>query len=111
MNSPELLYSHSSVAITAGLFVLIMVFNEIGFHIGRFVQGCTNNEIKSLTGSIQASILGLLALLLGFTFSMSMQRYDHLNQALIEEANAIGTAVLRAQLLPDSQRAATDARL
>lgn len=101
MNSQEFLYSHSSVAITVVLFFLILLFNEIGFHIGRFVQGRTSNEIKSLTGSIQASILGLLALLLGFTFSMSMQRYDHRNQALIEEANDIGTAVLRAQLLPD----------
>jgi len=44
--------------------------------------------------------LGLLALLLGFTFSMSMQRYDDRSQAVIEEANAIGTAVLRVQLLP-----------
>ncbi|MGV8991081.1 MAG: hypothetical protein ACOH1Q_06725 [Thiobacillus sp.] len=78
------------------VFVLILLFNEIGFHIGRFVQGRTSNEIKSLTGSIQASILGLLALLLGFTFSMSMQRYDHRNQALIEEANDIGRTVLRA---------------
>lgn len=101
MDSQELLYGHSSVAITVVLFLLILLFNEIGFHIGRFVQGRTSNEIKSLTGSIQASILGLLALLLGFTFSMSMQRYDHRNQALIEEANDIGTAVLRAQLLPE----------
>ncbi|MDP2031371.1 MAG: hypothetical protein Q8K12_17185 [Thiobacillus sp.] len=95
MNSQEFLYSHSRVAITVLVFVLILLLNEIGFHIGRFLQGQTSNEIKSLTGSIQASILGLLVLL-GFTFSMSMQRYDHRNQALIEEANDIGTTVLRA---------------
>ncbi|HEY9098902.1 MAG TPA: hypothetical protein VIN38_08530 [Thiobacillus sp.] len=111
MISQEFLYNHSSVAITAALFLLILLFNEIGFHIGRYVQGRTSNEIKSLTGSIQASILGLLALLLGFTFNMSMQRYDHRNQALIEEANSIGTAVLRAELLPAVHRDAVSEKL
>jgi hypothetical protein len=100
MNSPEILYPYSSVAIVAALFLLIIVCNELGFHLGRFVQGHTTSEIKTLTGSIQASILGLLALLLGFTFSMAMQRYDSRSMALIEEANAIGTAALRVQLLP-----------
>ncbi|MBS7661404.1 hypothetical protein I0D00_05505 [Pseudomonas lalucatii] len=100
MYQQELLYGHNSFAITAVLFVLIILFNEVGFQIGRFVQNRTDSEVKELTGSVQASILGLLALLLGFTFSMSMQRYDDRNQALIEEANAIGTASLRVQLLP-----------
>lgn len=100
MNEQEFLYSHSSIAIAVTLFFVIILFNEIGFRIGRFIQSQTDDEMKSLTGSIQASILGLLALLLGFTFSMSMQRYDHRSMAVIDEANAIGTAVLRVQLLP-----------
>jgi len=101
MNEQELLYSHNSITIAAVLFVVIIIFNEIGFLLGRFVQARTDNEVKSITGSIQASILGLLALLLGFTFSMSMQRYDNRSMALIDEANAIGTAILRVQLLPE----------
>ena len=105
------LYTQSSITITAVLFLLILLFNEIGFRAGRFVQGHTNTEIKALTGSIQASILGLLALLLGFTFNLSMQRYDQRNFALIEEANAIGTALLRAELLPERQRDAALERL
>lgn len=100
MNEQEFLYSHSSIAIAVTLFVVIMIFNEIGFQAGRIIQARTDDEIKSLTGSIQASILGLLALLLSFTFSMSMQRYDNRSLALIDEANAIGTAILRVQLLP-----------
>lgn len=100
MNQQEFLYSYSSVSIVIILFLLIMLLNEIGFHIGRFVQHRTDDEIKSLTGAVQASILGLLALLLGFTFSMSMQRYDSRNLALIEEVNSIGTTQLRVELLP-----------
>ncbi len=104
MYEEELLYGYSSIAIAITLFIAIVLFNELGFRAGRFVQSRTDNEVKALTGSIQASILGLLALLLGFTFSMSMQRYDNRSMALIDEANAIGTAVLRIQLLPVEQQ-------
>ena len=101
MEQQQILYNFPSIAITAILFVLIIMCNEIGFRIGRYVQNRTDDEIKTLTGAIQASVLGLLALLLGFTFSMSMQRYDNRSQALISEANAIGTAMLRVELLPE----------
>ncbi len=104
MNQQEMLYGYSSVVIVTLLFIAMIVLNEVGFRIGRFVQSRTDSEVKSLTGSIQASILGLLALLLGFTFSMSMQRYDNRSMALIDEANAIGTAILRVQLLPEQFR-------
>lgn len=104
MNQHELLYGFSSIAIAATLFIAIVLCNEIGFRAGRFIQSRTDSEVKTLTGSIQASILGLLALLLGFTFSMSMQRYDNRSMALIDEANAIGTAILRVQLLPEEYK-------
>lgn len=86
MDQQELLYGYSSVAIAVILFIAIVVFNEVGFRVGRFVQVRTDSEVRTLTGSIQASILGLLALLLGFTFSMSMQRFDNRSMALVDEA-------------------------
>lgn len=100
----EMLYNYHSITITAVLFLSIIVFNEISFRLGFFVQSHTGNEIKALTGSIQGSVLGLLALLLGFTFSMSIQRYDHRSIAVIEEANAIETALLRIELLPNEYK-------
>jgi uncharacterized membrane protein len=105
MDQQELLYGYSSVAIALALFVAIIIVNEIGFRIGRFHQDHDDAEVKALTGSVQASVLGLLALLLGFTFSMSMQRFDNRSMALIDEANAIGTAMLRVELLPDTYKA------
>lgn len=104
MPAPDTLYSFSSLAIVCVLFIFIVGFNELGFRLGRFIQNQTDEEIKSLTGAIQASILGLLALLLGFTFSMSMQRYDSRSHALIDEVNAIGTTQLRIQLIPEQHR-------
>lgn len=109
MNEQEILYGFSSISISVVLFLVIILFNEIGFQIGRVIQASTADEVKSLTGSIQASVLGLLALILGFTFSMSMQRYDNRSMALIDEANAIGTAVLRVKLLPEKFQPEADA--
>lgn len=96
----QLLYDYDGVTIMLALLGCILLLNELGFRFGRFVQDRTDAEIKAFTGAIQASILGLLALLLGFTFSMSMQRYDSCNQAMIAEANAIGNTLMRVQLLP-----------
>lgn len=55
-------------------------------------------------GTIEGSLLGLLALMLSFTFSMSSARHDKRIDIIVQEANNIGTAVLRADLYPDSVR-------
>lgn len=53
-------------------------------------------------GTFSASVLGLLALLLSFTFSMAYSRYDSRRAVIVQEANEIGTAILRTDLYPDS---------
>lgn len=52
-----------------------------------------------------AAVLGLLAFILAFTFSMAATRFDARRQAMLEEANAIGTTYLRSRLLPEPQGA------
>ena len=52
-------------------------------------------------------MLGLLALMLAFTFSMALTRFEARRDAVVNEANAIGTTALRARLLPEPQRSAT----
>lgn len=54
--------------------------------------------------AIEGSLLGLLGLLLAFTFSMSASRYDARKAIIIDEANDIGTAILRSDLYSDSLR-------
>ena len=46
-------------------------------------------------------ILGLLALLTGFTFSIAIGRFETRRELVLEHANAVGTAYLRVQLLPE----------
>ncbi len=47
---------------------------------------------KTHIGGLQTALLGLLALLLGFTFAMSVTRFEARKNLVLEEANAIGNA-------------------
>jgi len=55
--------------------------------------------------SIISGLLGLLTLLLAFTFSLAIDRFETRRQLVIADSNAIGTAYLRVQLLPEPHRA------
>jgi hypothetical protein len=55
-------------------------------------------------GAIQGSLLGLLALLVSFTFNMSIQRYENRRQLLVEDANTLNALYLRSSLLPMPER-------
>jgi len=93
------MYNQSSVLIVSGLFIFMLLAMEIGFRSGRRQQASAT-EATTQANAVLASMLGLLALLLAFTFSAALQRYDDRSQTVVAEANAIGTAYLRAQLLP-----------
>lgn len=94
-----------AVVISLILFVgmLLMTF------LGQYVAVVRAKRRKDLAedhtiGTMEGSLLGLCALFLAFTFNMSGTRYDERRLVIVEEANAIGTAILRADLYPDSIR-------
>jgi hypothetical protein len=98
------LQSSSTILVAITLFILLIFFYLIGFRLRkRIVKRNPEQTIEDLS-QINGTLLGLLALLLAFTFSMSNSRYDTRRQLVIEEANAIGTAILRADIYPDSMR-------
>lgn len=86
--------------IFVSLAVLLTAATEIGFRIGRRARPDVGGASGTEVTTVQAAVLGLLALLLGFTFSMAVTRYDMRKQLVLEEANSIGTTYLRAKLLP-----------
>jgi hypothetical protein len=100
----EIMYNESSVLIVVVLFVFLVLAIEAGYRLGRRGQAHADEASKSHVNAVQAALLGVLALVLGFTFSQSLQRHDSRSEAVVDEANAIGTAYLRAQLLPSSVR-------
>ena len=59
-----------------------------------------SEEMREDFNVIQTSTLTLLALIIGFSFSMAVNRYDQRKNLEEEEANAIGTQYVRADLLP-----------
>jgi len=73
---------------------------ETGYRLGRKSESRFSDRTKSHVSAISATLLGILALLLGFTISMAVSRYEKRTQLVLEEANAIGTAYLRTHLLP-----------
>ncbi len=72
---------------------------------GHFLGERSSREANIAT--LEASVLGLLALMLSFTFAMALTRFDARRDAVLIEANAIGTAALRAGLLPAPHGAAS----
>ncbi len=83
----------------AGAVFLLVV--EGGYRFGRWRHAGSPDERDTPVGAMVGSILGLLALVLGFTFSLAASRFDARRLAVLEEANAIGTTYLRTQLLPE----------
>jgi hypothetical protein len=81
--------------------------------VGGFLLQSLGREAKDddpgngQEGYVVSAVLGLLALLLAFSFSMATDRFDSRRMLVLTEANAIGTAYLRAQLLPEPHRART----
>lgn len=63
-----------------------------------------DEKVDSDGGFMLTSVLGLLALLVGFTFALAVDRFETRRGLVLEEANAIGTAYLRTQLLEEPYR-------
>ncbi|MBC5773052.1 hypothetical protein H8S95_03165 [Pontibacter sp. KCTC 32443] len=95
------MYDQNSILIVAVLFVLILLASEVGYRLGHYYQSRTDTDVKTQTNTIQTGTLGLLALILGFTFNMAVQRFNNRSEAVVIEANTIGTAMLRTNLLPE----------
>lgn len=85
--------------------VLLLALTEMGYRAGLGLHRAKDEARRGQIGGVQGAMLGLLALLLGFTFSMAVSRYDTRRDLVLKEANAIGTTWLRAGLLPEAQRA------
>ena len=74
--------------------VALLIASEVGHYLGLRNSGEAN------VATLEASVLGLLALMLSFTFAMALTRFDERREGVLVEANAIGAAALRAGLLP-----------
>jgi hypothetical protein len=93
------LYQTHEVIIQGVFFVLMMAATEAGYRFGSRSEANVPENTKSQITTVEAALLGVLALLLGFTMSMAVSRFEIRKQLVLEEADAIGTSLLRARLL------------
>jgi len=103
--SGELFYGVDQRIVILVALALFLAALEIGFRLGRRRGVLSPTEWSQLT-TVQAAMLGLLGLLLGFTFGMAQGRYDFRRQMTLEESVALGTTWARAQILPEPHRSA-----
>jgi hypothetical protein len=82
--------------------LILFTAAEIGFHLGKWRKQRSKDEEKGQAGALMGAALAMLAFLLAFTFGMAGSIHNARKSVLLEEANAIGTAYLRAQILPES---------
>jgi len=93
------LYGTNEIIVFFIFFALMLVATETGFRIGRKSEANIPEKTKSIVSTVEAAILGVLGLLLGFTMSMAVTRFEVRKQLVLEEANAIETSCLRTKLL------------
>lgn len=90
------------------VFALSLIVLRLSVWIGRVLlqkQRKLDVEAREDLGIILAATLTLLGLIIGFSFSMAIERYDQRKNYEEEEANAIGTEYVRADLLPAADAA------
>jgi hypothetical protein len=104
MNQNEFFYPINAVGTACWLFVLMMLATEVGIRFGSGTRARRREEETSYIDFIQGGVLGLLSLLLGFTYALAADRHDARTELQVREANALGTAYLRAGLVTDPSR-------
>ena len=91
-----------------GLFGGVLLLVETGRRIGKR-RMAQDGEARAGMGAVEGAVFGLMGLLIAFTFTGAATRFDARRQLVTEEANNIGTAWLRLDLLPtDAQPALRD---
>jgi len=90
----------ASILFAVVLFAGMIALLELGRFLGRRRRSKDEEGARAGLGAVEGAIFALLGLLIAFTFSGAASRFDTRRQLIVQEANAIGTAWLRLDLLP-----------
>jgi hypothetical protein len=101
------LYDQDEFLVILIVFLLFLFATEIGFRRGRSLAP-SMVQSSSPISTLQTAVMGLLALLLAFSFAMAESRFETRQKLEVDEANALGTVVLRSQVLPEPHQADID---
>lgn len=93
----------SPLSVAGLLLVILLACHEAGYRLG-FRVAKVDDDYKRRVDMIRNAILALVTFLVGFSFAGAGARFIDRQDMIVKEANAIGTAWLRAMLLPEPQR-------
>jgi hypothetical protein len=83
-----------------GLFLGMLLFQEAGRRLGERRLASDPEQARAGLGAVEGAVFALMGLLIAFSFSGAESRFDERRHLVVQEANAIGTAYLRLDLLP-----------
>ena len=93
-------YNSIAFLLVLGLFLGMLAMLALGQRLGRRSLAQEMDVDRSRLTGLETAIFGLMGLMIAFTFSGAAARYELRRQLVVDEANAIGTAYLRLDLLP-----------
>jgi len=95
-----------ALALAGGLFLGMLLLQEVGRRIGVHRRAKDPEGASTGLATIETAVFALLGLLIAFTFSGAASRFDGRRQLVAQEANAIGTAYLRLDMVAPDARSA-----
>ncbi len=100
----------TELLIALGLIAGVVAAHEIGFWLGS-LAGSADEPFDRQIGLVRTSTAALVAFLIGFAFSGAASRFIDRTDIIVKEANALGTAYLRADTIAEPQRSELKAAL
>jgi hypothetical protein len=98
-----MLHGIPSIVVCLSICVLMLTASGIGFYLGR--KHHPSSDIRRAHfGAVQASLLGLLALLLGFSLNMADQRYEGRRVSMLDDTTTLAAIDFRTEFLPEPSR-------
>lgn len=95
-------------AVYVGLVIIVVIVAELGFRLGIWLQDRSDKQGEArMTGTVVGGMLGLMAFMLAFTIGIVINQHGERRAVVVDEANAIGTAWLRAGFLDEPDLSTT----
>lgn len=106
MHRTAVFFSLQSWELALVILAVIGIATALGYTVGGYLRK-HQAILREPFGVLQAALLGVVGLILAFGLSLAVGRYEDRRAATVDEANAIGTSYLRAQLIAEPARTKT----
>lgn len=87
-----------------GLVGVLVVVTEVGFRIGTHSRKRQGSRAEFHGTELLSGLMVVLSFFLGFSFQAAYQHFEKRRDFVLQEADAIETAYMRSEYLPDPQR-------